>query len=159
MSWQVIAIVAPLFFVTYQAFSKLLPSDISPFLVSAYASAVGALFMFALYFLTSAQKTYALTTKSLWLVIGIGILISLGNAAIIKAYGLGAPQSGFTSIFYPLLIIYAVSLGLIFWQEKLNWYQFLGALLSITGIILMIYFKRQGSQDSFNIIPEGHTTV
>lgn len=142
MTWHMLAIGAPLLFVTYQSLSKLLPGDISPFLANAYASAIGAIVMILLYLVTSPVKSLALSTRSLWLAVGIGILISMGNAAIIKAYGLGAPQSAFTSIFYPLLIIYALIFGLIFWHERLNVYQVLGVILSLIGIVLMVYFRR-----------------
>ncbi len=142
MTWQMLAIGAPLLFVLYQAFSKLLPSDTSPFLINAYASVMGAIVMFFLYFVTATQKSFVLTGKTLWLAVGIGILISLGNAAIIRAYGLGAPQSGFTAIFYPLLIVYALGLGLLIWHERLNVYQIIGVVLSIVGVLLVVYFKR-----------------
>jgi len=120
----------------------LLPETVSPFLINTYASLVGAVVMFALYLLTASEKSLALNGKTFSLAIGIGILISLGNAAIIRAYGLGAPQSGFTSIFYPLLIVYALLIGLLFWHERLNIYQILGVILSIIGVVLVVYFKR-----------------
>lgn len=142
MTWQMIAIGAPLLFVTYQSLSKLFPSDISPFLVNAYASGIGTIVMILLYLLTSTEKTFALTSKSLSLAIAIGVLISVGNAAIIKGYLLGAPQSSFTSIYYPLLIIYALVVSLLFWHERLNWYQLLGTALALIGIVLIVYFKR-----------------
>ena len=142
MTWQALAIGAPLLFVTYQAISKLLPTDISPFLINAYASAIGVVVMVILYLLTSPTKSLSLGSNSLWLAMGIGVLISLGNAAIIQAYGLGAPQSSFTSVFYPLLIAYALVVGLFFWNERLNWYQMLGVALSIIGVLLVLYFKR-----------------
>lgn len=142
MTWQLLAIGAPLFFVAYQALSKLLPSDVSPFLVNAYASAAGTLVMLALYFMTAGERTVGLASRTFWLAVSIGFLISVGNAAIIKAYGLGAPQSGFTSIFYPLLIVYALVLGLVLWQERINWYQALGIVLAVVGVFLVVYFKR-----------------
>jgi len=142
MDWRVIAVLAPLFFVSYQALSKLFPKDISVFLINAYASAVGLVVMLVLYFLTSKEKSLALDAKYLPLALGIGVLISLGNAAIIKAYGLGAPQAAFTGTFYPLLIVYGLLFGLLFWHEKLNWYQMLGIALATLGMFLIIYFKR-----------------
>ena len=111
MTWQILAIGVPLLFVIYQSISKLLPSEVSPFLINAYASAIGFFVMLVMYLITSPQKSIALNTKTLWLALGIGFLISFGNAGIIKAYGLGAPQSLFTSIFYPLLIVYALAFG------------------------------------------------
>ena len=141
MTWQLLAIGAPLLFVTYQALSKLLPSDISPFLINAYASAIGVVVMLVLYFLTTAERTIAVSSRTLALAVGIGVLISLGNAAIIRAYGLGAPQASFTSIFYPLLIVYALVFGLVFWHEHLNWYQLLGVALSVVGVLLVVYFR------------------
>lgn len=141
MTWQIIAIVAPLFFVAYQALSKFLPKDVSPFLVNAYVSIIGAVVMFALFLLTSPSKSLALGAKYVPIAIGIGILISLGNAAIIRAYGLGAPQSMFSSTFYPLLIIYALLLGLLFWQEKLNVMQGIGIALALAGMFLITFFK------------------
>lgn len=142
MTWQLLAIGLPLLFVTYQSLSKLLPGDISPFLVNAYASAIGAVIMFVLYLVTSTEKTFSMNSGSLWLALAIGALVSVGNAGIIRAYGLGAPQSTFTSVFYPLLIVYAIGFGLLFWHERLNWYQAVGVVLAIAGVLLIVYFKR-----------------
>jgi len=142
MDWRIIAIFAPLFFVAYQALSKLLPRDISAFLVNAYASLIGAAVMIVLHLLFSANKSIVLASKYLWIGLGIGILISLGNFLIIKAYTLGAPQTLFTAIFYPVLIIYAVLVGMLVWHEKLNLGQGVGIVLSILGIVAIFYFKK-----------------
>ena len=141
ISWQIIAIVTPLFFVVYQSLSKLLPKNTSVFLINAYVSLMGALVMFVIYFFTSGTKSISFNPKHLPVVLGIGTLIALGNAGIIKAYGLGAPQSMFTSIFYPLLIIYGIIFGLIFWGEKLGWYQIGGLVLVLIGLVLISQFK------------------
>jgi len=142
MTWQMLAIGAPLLFVVYQTLSKFLPNDVSPFLINAYASLIGTIVMAALYLLTSTEKSFALGTKSLGLALGIGVLISIGNAAIIKAYLLGAPQSAFTSVYYPLLIVYALVVSILILQERLNWYQIIGTILVLCGILLIVYFKR-----------------
>ncbi|MFA5876851.1 MAG: EamA family transporter [Candidatus Paceibacterota bacterium] len=141
MTWKIIAVIAPLFFVAYQSLSKFFPKDISPFLINAYASLVGFGVMLVLFFLTSENKSLALESKYLPLALGVGVLISLGNVAIIKAYGLGAPQSAFTSIFYPLLIVYALLVGFLFWHEKMSLYQGIGVLLSLAGLWMITYFK------------------
>ncbi|MBP9816954.1 MAG: EamA family transporter [Candidatus Pacebacteria bacterium] len=141
MSWQLIAIVAPLFFVAYQSLSKFLPSNVSPFLVNMYVSLIGAVVMFVLFLATSPEKSLSLGAKYLPIALAIGVLVSVGNAAIIKAYGLGAPQSLFSSTFYPLLIVYALAFGLLFWHEKVNLMQGLGILLTIGGMFLISYFK------------------
>lgn len=140
MDWKLLAVFTPVLFVTYQSISKLLPKGAPIFLVNAYASLIGAVIMFALHKLTSNGGS--IDPKTLPLVVFIGALISLGNFLIIKAYSLGAPQGGFTSIFYPLLIIYGIIFGLMFWNEKLNLYQFFGIALSITGIFITIYFRK-----------------
>ena len=142
MDWKIIAIFAPTFFVAYQALSKLLPKGISAFLVNAYASLIGAVVMLLLHLLFSANKSLALTSKYLYLALGIGVLISLGNFMIIKAYSLGAPQTLFSAIFYPTLIILATLAGLLVWHEKLNLGQSLGIALSIFGILMIFYFKK-----------------
>lgn len=142
MTWQLLAIVGPLFFVVYQALTKFFPKDLSPFLVNFYVSLMGAAVMLTLYFFTSESKSLAMNPKHLPLALAIGALIALGNAAIIRAYGLGAPQAGFTSLFYPLLIIYGVALGLLFWKEKLSLMQGFGVALSLGGLFLLTYFKK-----------------
>lgn len=142
MNWQLIAIIAPIFFVVYQSLSKLFPKDISVFLINAYVSGMGMLVMLLLYFLTSDTKSLSLSPKYLPLALGIGALIAIGNAAIIKAFGLGAPQSEFSSLFYPLLIIYGVVFGFLFWQEKLTWIQGVGIALTLAGLLLITQFKR-----------------
>lgn len=141
-AWQILAITVPLTFAIFQLLSKLLPQTISVYLVNAYASLIGLLFMLMLHFLFSPNKSLALSPKYVPLVIAIGLLISLGNFGTIKAYTLGAPQAIFTSIFYVILIIYGILLGLLFWHEKLNLPQAFGALLSIVGIIILVYFKK-----------------
>lgn len=140
MDWKILAIFTPVLFVTYQSISKLLPKGAPIFLVNAVASLIGAIIMYALH--RATHSAGVIDTKTFPLVIFIGILISFGNFLIIKAYSLGAPQGGFTSIFYPLLIVYGIIFGLIFWNEKLNMYQSLGIALSIIGIFLTVYFRK-----------------
>lgn len=140
--WKVLAIATPLLFITYQALSKFLPKDVSVFLVNAYASLIGFLIMMVLHLLTSPDKSLTLSLKYIPIALGIGALISIGNAGIIKAYTLGAPQSLFTIFFYVTLIIYGVLFGFIFWHEKLNAPQLVGMLLAIIGIVMTVYFRK-----------------
>ena len=142
MDWRIFAAIAPFLFVSYQALSKLLPKNISVLLVNAYVSAIGALLMLLIYLFTSSNKSITLNTKYIPVTIGIAVLISFGNFAIIKAYSLGAPQSSFVALFNPLYIIYGVLFGLFIWHEKLNLYQVLGVFLSFVGMFLIIYFKK-----------------
>lgn len=142
LDWKILAVIAPLFFVIYQALSKLLPKDTSVFLVNAYAAFIGMLFMMILHFLFSSNKSLELNLKVLPVVIGIGLFISLGNFGIIKAYNLGAPQSLFTVIFYVALIIYGILFGLLIWHERLNPFQGLGILIAIVGLLMTVYFKK-----------------
>lgn len=141
MDWKILAVLTPLLFVTYQSVSKFFPKDAPIFLINAIASLTGAIIMFILHKLTSGNGAN-LDAKILPLVILIGILIATGNFLIIKSYSLGAPQSGFTSIFYPLLILYGFVFGLLFWHEKMNLYQVAGMILSFIGVLLMTYFKK-----------------
>ncbi len=142
IDWKLLAIFAPLLFVTYQTLSKVLPKDTPIFLVNAYASLIGFLIMILIHFLVDPKKRLILDPKVLPVAIGIGILISLGNFAIIKAYSLGAPQSLFSSIFYVALIIYGVLFGFIIWHEKLNLIQLIGIFLSIAGLLMVTYFRK-----------------
>ncbi len=142
LDWKTLAIIAPIFFVIYQALSKLLPKGTSVFLVNAYAAFIGMLFMLILHFLFSSNKSLELNLKVLPVVIGIGLFISLGNFGIIKAYNSGAPQSLFTSIFYVALIIYGILFGLFIWHERLNPVQGLGILIAIVGLLMTVYFKK-----------------
>jgi len=141
MNWIIFAALAPLMFVIYQGISKLLPDNISVFLVNAYASLVGAIIMFVIYFTTSNDKSLYLNSKNFTLAVLIGIFIVFGNFFIIKAYSLGAPQSLFSTIVYTLLVVFGTIAGALVWQEKINIWQFIGILLSIAGIILVFYFK------------------
>ncbi len=143
MTWLPLAFIAPLLFAVYQALSKLLPKGTSVYLVNAYASLIGLLLMLALYFVTShGAKSVRLSPKALYLAIGIGLLISLGNYGIIKAFSLGAPQSQFSAIMYPTLITYALIIGLIAFHEKLHIVQLLGIVLAGTGLFLIVYFRK-----------------
>ena len=85
-SWKLIAIFTPITFVIYQTLSKLLPKNTSVFLVTAYASLVGSLVMFAIHLLTSSNKSLQLPSKSLGIAILIGLFIVTGNFLIVKAY-------------------------------------------------------------------------
>lgn len=140
--WRIIAVTTPILFVTYQALTKLLPKNISVFLVNTYASLIGAGFMLLLHYLLATNKSAVLGGKNLLLAVLIGFLISSANFLIIRAYTLGAPQTIFTSLFYPVLIVCGVVAGLLVWHEKLNAMQILGIVLSIVGIILVGYFKK-----------------
>jgi drug/metabolite transporter (DMT)-like permease len=141
MDWKILAVFTPILFVIYQSLSKFIPKDAPIFLISAVASFVGAITMFILHKLSPGQAG-SIDMKLLPIVILIGVLVSVGNFLIVKAYSIGAPQSGFSSIFYPTLIIYAVIFGLIFWHEKLTFIQFLGAIMSITGTVILVYFRK-----------------
>lgn len=141
-TWQSLTLIIPLFFISYQSLSKLLPKDTSAFLVNAYASFMGFIIMLILHLLFSPQKSLFLQPKTFLISLVIGLLIGLGNFGIIKAYNLGAPLSIFTPIFYSISIIYGIFIGFIIWHEKLNSGQILGAFLSLAGIGLIIYFKK-----------------
>lgn len=142
LDWRLLAVTVPLFFVSFQALSKLLPKTTSVFLVNAYASLVGVVIMLLLHFLTSSNKSIQLPAKYILISLGIGVLISLGNSGVIKAYSLGAPQSLFTPIFYIALIIYGIIVGLVIWREKMQLVQVLGVLLATAGLFIIFYFKK-----------------
>ena len=139
--WKIFAVLTPLFFAIFQSLSKLLPKSISPLLVGAYASFVGFVVLLILHLLLSENKSIILGSKSLIIVIVIGTLIALGNFSIFKAYNLGAPQSIFTLIAYVLLIAFGILFGILFWRERLTLSQIFGILLSIAGILIVIYSK------------------
>ncbi|HVA96660.1 MAG TPA: EamA family transporter [Candidatus Acidoferrales bacterium] len=142
MDWKILAIITPITFVTYQSIAKLLPKTISIFLVNAVAFFIGAIVMILLHLLLSPDKALSLSSKSLLIAVGIGILLSLGNFGIIKTLSLGAPQSTFSVLFYITLLIYGVIFGLLFWHETINLPQILGMLLSVAGIVILFYFKK-----------------
>jgi drug/metabolite transporter (DMT)-like permease len=143
MTWLPLAFLTPVLFVVYQALSKLLPKGTSVYLVNAYASFIGVVLMLVLYFVANHEvKSLRLSSKALYLALGIGVLISLGNFGIIKAYSLGAPQSQFSAIFYTALIAYAFLLGLLAFHEKLHAPQVLGIVLAGTGLFLVAYFRK-----------------
>lgn len=142
LDWKLFAILAPLFFATFQSLSKILPKDISPLLVGAYSSFVAFIVLLILNFSLSENKSFVVGSKPLIIIIFIGILIGLGNFSIFKAYSLGAPQSIYSIISYVVLIIFGILFGIIFFHEKLSFPQALGALLSIAGILIIIYYKK-----------------
>ena len=142
MDWKILAVTVPLLFASYQSLSKLLPKTTSIFLVNAYASLIGVIFMFLLHFFLSPNKSLTISSKTVPIVIGIGILISLGNFGIIKTLSMGAPQSLFSVVFYITLLLYGVMFGLIFWKESMNLPQICGMLLAVTGIVIIYYFKK-----------------
>jgi uncharacterized membrane protein len=142
LDWKLFAILAPLFFASFQSISKLLPKQTPPLLVGAYSSLVAFIVLFTLHLLLSTTRSLSINSKSLLIIIIIGVLIGLGNFSIFKAYNLGAPQSIFTLIAYVLLIIFGIIFGIIFWQEKLSASQMLGAFLSIIGLLIIIYYRK-----------------
>lgn len=143
MNWLPLAFVAPLFFAVYQSLSKLLPKDTSIYLVNAYASLIGLVLMLALFFATSGSaRSLRLSPKAFYLALGIGLLISIGNFLIIKAFSLGAPQSQFSAIMYPALMIYALAIGVLIFNEKLHSFQILGVFLTGAGLILITLFRK-----------------
>lgn len=142
MDWKILTIITPLTFAIYQSLSKLLPKTISIYLINAYAFFTGFIFMFILHLLLSPNKSLSLSGKSFPIAIGIGILLAIGNFGIIKIFSLGAPQSLFSIFFYLALLIYGVVFGVLLWHETLNPPQIIGTILSITGIIIIFYFKK-----------------
>lgn len=142
MDWKLLAIITPFAFAIYQSISKLLPKTTSIFLINSYAFFIGFIFMLTLHLLLSPNKSIVLHGKTLFISVSIGILLSLGNFGIIKAFSLGAPQSLFSVISYITLLVYGVIFGVLFWHESLNIPQILGTILSIAGIIIIFYFKK-----------------
>ncbi len=142
MDWKIFAIIAPFLLVCYQTLAKLVPKDTPSLLVNAYMLLVGAITMFLLYLTNSPSRILTLPMKTLWIVVGIGLCVSLANYSIIKAYSLGAPQSAFSSIFNPLYIIFGILFGIIIWHEKLNAQQVVGIGLSLVGMLLIIYHRK-----------------
>ena len=142
MSWQLLAVTVPLTFIIYQSLSKLFPKDFPLFLSNAYTFFIGFLLMLTLHFLFSPNKSLAVNPKYLPIVVCIGILLSLGNFGIIKAFNLGAPQSLFSVIFYTTLIIMGVVFGLVIWHEQLHFLQIIGILLALAGIWMIVNFKK-----------------
>jgi len=98
--------------------------------------------MLALHLLFSSNKSLTLNPKTTFIVIGFGMLLGLGNLSVIKAYNLGAPQSIFSIIAYVALIIFGIIFGIIFFHEKLSIPQMLGALLSIAGLLIIVYSRK-----------------
>lgn len=142
IDWKLLAIITPIFFVSYQTLTKFLPKDLSPFLVNFYAALVGAACMLILHVCFSGNSSLSLPTKVVPIVLGIGALIALGNLGIIKAYSLGAPQSLFTPIFYVALILYGILFGWLVWHERLHPMQILGIGIAVGGLLLSVYFKK-----------------
>lgn len=141
-NWRFYATAGPIFFVLYQALSKLLPKNTSVFLVNACASLCGAVIMIALHMAFSSEKSVQLSSRALLISLAIGVCVSLGNYFIIRGYSLGASQSLFTSIFYPILIGLSVLVGVLVWSEKMSPVQWLGIIFSIVGIVLVGFFRR-----------------
>lgn len=141
--WKLIAALAPLSFVGFQALSKALPKSLSPFFVNGIASLVGAVFMFTAYLATKETTALSEISNRSWsFIVGIGLLISFGNYLVIKAFNLGADQSTFTAIFNPAYIIFGLLAGWLIWQEKLTVMQLSGTGLAVVGIILIAYGSR-----------------
>ncbi len=142
IDWKILAVTTPLFFVSYQTLTKLLPKDISPFLVNFYAALVGAVCMFLLHISLSPNSSFSVQTKTIPIVLGIGTLIALGNLGIIKAYSMGASQSLFTPIFYVSLILYGILFGWVIWQERMHPMQVLGIAIAVGGLLISVYFRK-----------------
>lgn len=142
IDWRILAIAMPVFFVIYQAFTKLLPKGTSTFLAGAYALAAAALMMAIMHVLTQDNKSLQLPSKTMLITLGMGAGIALGNFGIIKSLSLGAPQSTFTLLFYVSLLIYGIIFGLVLWREKLQLIQIAGIALACLGIFLAVYFKK-----------------
>jgi drug/metabolite transporter (DMT)-like permease len=138
--WQLLALTAPLFFVAYQALSKLLPKGTSIFLVNAYASLAGAAVMIVLHLALSQNKSFSLEAKTLGLSLAIGTLIAFGNFAIIKAFSFGAPQSVFSAMYNSAYIVFALIVGVLVWRERIATIQGAGVVLIIGGIVLVTNF-------------------
>jgi len=126
----------------YQSLAKILPKNIPIFLATAYAFLFGSIVLFIIHLLSSSNKSIIMSEKNIPILIGIGALLAVGNFFTIKAYSLGAPQSGFVAVFNPASVTFGVILGFILWQEKLSLGQIAGILLSIIGILFIVSFKK-----------------
>ena len=138
-SWKILAIFTPLLFVTYQTLSKYFPKDAPLLFITALSSLVGAAVLFFIHMLS--HEKVVLSNNSIIIAVAIGILVSVGNFFIMKAYAWGAPQSSFSTIFYPLFILYSIIFGIFLWHEGLSVPQIAGIILIFGGLGLVMFYR------------------
>jgi drug/metabolite transporter (DMT)-like permease len=142
LDWKMLAVVGPLFFAIYQSLAKMLPKGTSTLVAGAYTFLLCSVLIFLANFIFSSNKSIVLTSKSIPVIVGMAVFLSLGNLSLISAYSLGAPQSIYSIIAYTVLILLGILFGALFWQEKLTTPVIFGTILSIAGILIIIYSRK-----------------
>jgi drug/metabolite transporter, DME family len=110
----------------------------SPWVISAYALGIGGLILVV--FQSPGEQRVIFTTPAviIWLVI-LGVVPTLGGAVAFNA-GLNYLPASSASIIATLEPVVAITLGWVFFAEKIDGYQIIGSGLIITAVVI-IQFK------------------
>lgn len=120
--------------ISYNLVRSLRNTD-EPELVVFYFVFIAMLFSFPLALL----EWKSLGIKELLLVIGMSILTQIAQTAMTKAYQSEALSK--LSILNYLGILYAIFLGYLFYHEKIDFYQIVGTLCILSGVLANILIK------------------
>lgn len=134
----ILTLAATLFLGIFWILKKIIGLSVSPFLGILFIYLGGFIFTLVVYFITRPELQFNLSfKKGIFLALLAGILIAafdLINLIVFK-------KGGNVTWFFPLVsggsILIAATVGLLFLKESINFFQFIGIVAIIGGIILL----------------------
>ena len=117
-------------------FARLLLPHISPNVSVFYVMAVGTL-QVGLYGLFCKRIQFRTLYKNVWFFLSIAVLI--GVSTIINYEAVAFVDAGTASVLGKASILMSVGLGIFWLRERFTRYQSLGALLALTGVLVITF--------------------
>lgn len=131
--WLIYAILAALSWGLWGILTKLISSDISPFVIH-FMFTIGMLF--SLPFVIRKCKIREVSRKGFIWGISAGVLAALGNVSVYQSFSMGGQAAVVIPItnLYPIITIV---IALFVFKEKLHWLNGIGILIVIPAIIIL----------------------
>lgn len=124
--------------VLYNVATKSTPVELNPFASLVVTYIVGAVFSFALYFVTNTDKSFFTELGYVdWTAIVLGFSLVGLEAGYIYLYRTGWNISVASLVANILLAIVLVFIGLAVYKEHISWQQFCGMAFCLVGLLLI----------------------
>ncbi len=138
MHWILLAILTAVFFGAYNIFIKLSSGHINQIvgavILQVVAAVLGGIILLVLKFTDSSMQV---SQKGIWFAIFAGVFVGLAEITSFYVFSKGVPASAGIPVIIGGSVVVGAVLGILFLKEALNWTQWLGVIMVVSGIILI----------------------
>ncbi|WP_051308909.1 DMT family transporter [Desulfogranum japonicum] len=119
----------------YIILAKVLTRELSPVIVTAVQSIIGALFFFPFLFLPQVALPFGAPASAFAIVLYLGLFVSVGAYGLYN-YGVSRLPASQASAFINLIPVFSIALGFLLLGERLNCWQVIACILVFSGVII-----------------------